>query len=172
MSVKICGSADFRLKASTISAGVSSGADNWAHLAGYFDAVIKKSISRILVMLKEVSREFLGKKKSVTSFWLLRERSAYGSRFSMGLLAVYGQIECFSERIKRGSFSLAGSCLLNKVRSGYVNVINLFSAFQCLHQFEKKSKVLQPWKRFLVVAQDNCEYQSSHGNTEFMSPCL
>lgn len=172
MSVKICGSVDLRLEATTISAGVSSGADNWVHLAGYFDAVIKKSISRISIILNNVSRDFLGKERTVTSFWFLQERSACGLKLSMGLLAVYSQINPFSERIKRASFSLSGSRLLNKVRSGYVNVINLFSAFQCLDRFEKKSKVLQPWKRFLVVAPYNCEYQSSHGNAKFSSPCL
>lgn len=156
MSVKNCGSADFRLKAIMAIAG----AGMWGHLADYFDVVLKKNISQISVTLNDVSRGYRDKKKTVSPVCSLQDRSVCDPEFSMGLLVDSGQIDPLSKTTKKGSFSLAGSRLLIKVRRGYMNVMTRLPAIQSLHQFSNRSMVLQSWKR------------NSHGNPEAISPSL
>ncbi|MGB7842110.1 MAG: YifB family Mg chelatase-like AAA ATPase [Salinimicrobium sp.] len=113
MLVKVYGSAVFGVEATTITVEVNVDTGIGYHLVGLPDIAVKESSFRIAAALKNVGRNFPGKKITVNMAPadLRKEGSAYDLTFAMGILIASGQIkaENIGDYIIMGELSLDGS---------------------------------------------------------------
>jgi magnesium chelatase family protein len=113
MLVKVYGSAVFGVEATTITVEVNVDSGIGYHLVGLPDIAVKESSFRIAAALKNVGRNFPGKKITVNMAPadLRKEGSAYDLTFAMGILVASEQIQAknISEFIIMGELSLDGS---------------------------------------------------------------
>lgn len=113
MLVKVYGSAVFGVEATTVTVEVNVDTGIGYHLVGLPDIAIKESSFRIAAALKNVGRNFPGKKITVNMAPadLRKEGSAYDLTFAMGILVASGQIRAknIGEYIIMGELSLDGS---------------------------------------------------------------
>ncbi len=113
MLVKVYGSAVFGVEATTITVEVNVDTGIGYHLVGLPDSAVKESSFRIAAALKNVGRNFPGKKITVNMAPadLRKEGSAYDLTFAMGILVASGQIKAkdIADFIIMGELSLDGS---------------------------------------------------------------
>lgn len=113
MLVKVYGSAVFGVEATTITVEVNVDSGIGYHLVGLPDIAVKESSFRIAAALKNVGRNFPGKKITVNMAPadLRKEGSAYDLTFAMGILIASEQIaaENIKDYIIMGELSLDGS---------------------------------------------------------------
>ena len=113
MLVKVYGSAVFGVEATTVTVEVNVDTGIGYHLVGLPDSAVKESSYRIAAALKNVGRNFPGKKITVNMAPadLRKEGSAYDLTFAMGILVASGQIrgKDISDYIIMGELSLDGS---------------------------------------------------------------
>lgn len=113
MLVKVYGSAVFGVEATTVTVEVNVDTGIGYHLVGLPDSAVKESSYRIAAALKNVGRNFPGKKITVNMAPadLRKEGSAYDLTFAMGILVASGQIrgKDIADYIIMGELSLDGS---------------------------------------------------------------
>ena len=113
MLVKVYGSAVFGVEATTIAVEANVDSGIGYHLVGLPDIAVKESSFRIAAALKNVGRNFPGKKITVNMAPadLRKEGSAYDLTFAMGILIASAQIraDSISDFVIMGELSLDGS---------------------------------------------------------------